>query len=476
MKSRIKISKHRSGDNNSVSKLTFYLYSLYIISFFLHLSARIPGIKVMRPDMLLVVSIFLMLAVERDKFKGCLTSSINKMMLIMLVYIILSLPFVEWPGSVLKNNLIVFIKAIIFFYFTVLIVDTNTRLKQFVFIFILCQTIRVLEPLYLNVTSGYWGSQTHLGGGEFTDRLSGSPVDIVNPNGLAFVIAMAFTFLHYLLGTLTWRYKLAYMSILPFFLYALLLTLSRSGFIAMAVICWNIFIHSRHKVVFLIVSLVAVFTLWSNMSPVQQERYLSLSGDEDVRGAETVQSRLSGWTKSISVIAGNPVFGHGIGTSKEAMYNEIRGGHVSHILYMEILIELGFIGFIIYMVFIKSIYDTLKRAITRLRDIQSFVVENDQYNVGIDINYYGNLVTALNASFWMYLVFSLAQYGVSEYHWYLLAGLVVLVEHNLSVEKEKISEYLESCDGQGNVPTEVVILNRIHTLKYPERIRASKNE
>lgn len=474
MKSRIKTPKYENDDNNSVKKLTFYLYSLYIISFFLHLPARFPGMNFMRPDMLLAISIFLMLAVEQDKFEGRLTSSSNKIMWIMLVYIALSLPFVEWPGSVLKDNLVVFIKAIIFFYFTVLIVDTNTRLKQFIFIFVLCQTFRVLEPLYLNVTSGYWGSNTHLGGGEFTDRLSGAPVDIINPNGLAFVIAMAFTFLHYLLGTLTWKYKLAYLSILPAFLYALLLTLSRSGFIAMAVICWNIFIHSRHKFVFLMVSLIAVVTLWSNMSPVQKERYLSLSGDEDVRGAETVQSRLSGWTKSIPVIAGNPVFGHGIGTSKEAMYNEIQAGHVSHILYMEIWIEIGFIGFIIYMAFIKSIYDTLKRAVARIRDIQSFVMEDDQYNVGIDVNYYGNLVTALNACFWMYLVFSLAQYGVSEYHWYLLAGLVVLVERNLNVEMEKISEYMELCAGQGDISTEVTTQNRSYKLKYPERDKRVK--
>lgn len=474
MKSRIKTLKHENEDNNSVKKLTFYLYSLYIISFFLHLPARFPGINVIRPDMLLVISIFLMLVVEQDKFEGRLTNSSNKIMRIMLIYIALSLPFVEWPGSVLKGNLTVFIKAIIFFYFTVLIVDTNTRLKQFVFIFVLCQTFRVLEPLYLHATSGYWGSKTHLGGGEFTERLAGSPVDIINPNGLAFVIAMAFTFLHYLLGTSTWKYKLTYLSILPALLYALLLTLSRSGFIAMAVICWNIFIHSRHKFIFLMVSLIAVATLWSNMSPVQQERYLSLTGDEDVRGSETVKSRLSGWTKSITVIAGNPVFGHGIGTSKEAMVNQIQEAHVSHILYMEILIELGLVGFIIYMAFIKSIYDTLKQTTANIQDVQNFVTENNQYNIGIDLNYYSNLVTALNASFWMYLVFSLAQYGVSEYHWYLLSGLVVLVERNLSVEKGKISEYLESCDVQGNIPTEVATQNRTKKLKYPEREKRVK--
>jgi hypothetical protein len=473
MKPRIKTPEHNSRDNNSVKNFTFYLYSLYIISFFLHLPARFPGINVIRPDMLLVMSIFLMLAVEQDKFEGRLTSSSSKIMKIMLVYIALSLPFVEWPGSVL-NNLSVFIKAIIFFYFTVLIVDTNTRLKQLVFIFVLCQTFRVLEPLYLHLTSGYWGSKTYLGGGEFADRLGGSPVDVINPNGLAFVIAMAFTFLHYLLSTSTWKFKLVYTSILPAFLYALLLTLSRSGFIAMAVICWNILIHSRHKIVFIMVSLIALVALWSNMSPVQQERYLSLTGDEDVRGAETVQSRLSGWTKSMHVIAGNPVFGHGIGTSGEAMFNEIQEAHVSHILYMEILIELGFVGFIIYMAFIKSIYDTLKLAITKIQDIQSFVVENDQYNVGIDVNYYGNLVTALNASFWMYLVFSLAQYGVTEYHWYLLAGLVVLVERNLSVEIEKTSEYMELCAGQSDVPTEVATQARTHKLKYPERDKRVK--
>ena len=52
------------------------------------------------------------------------------------------------------------------------------------------QVWRVLEPLYMHLKSGYWGDYASLGNWEYMNRLSGSPYDIINPNGLGFVIIM----------------------------------------------------------------------------------------------------------------------------------------------------------------------------------------------------------------------------------------------------------------------------------------------
>ena len=50
------------------------------------------------------------------------------------------------------------------------------------------------------MTNAYWGDAAHIGGGEFLNRLSGAPSDVINPNGLAFVIIIALPFMYLLIA------------------------------------------------------------------------------------------------------------------------------------------------------------------------------------------------------------------------------------------------------------------------------------
>src|SRR2546430_8139392 len=74
----------------------------------------------------------------------------------------------------------------------------TTLFRSLLVVYVATQLWRVLEPLYLHVTSGYWGSATSLGNWESMDRLARSPYDIINPNGLGFVIIMTLPLLHFL--------------------------------------------------------------------------------------------------------------------------------------------------------------------------------------------------------------------------------------------------------------------------------------
>ena len=114
-----------------------------------------------------------------------------------LIYIIITLPIVEWPGSVLNSGMEGFIKAIIFFYFTITLVDTEKKLKIIVWLFMIMQIFRVMEPLYLNLTEGYWGSATFVSG-TFEQRLSGSRSDVINPNELGYLAVVCVIFLYYM--------------------------------------------------------------------------------------------------------------------------------------------------------------------------------------------------------------------------------------------------------------------------------------
>src|SRR5690554_77525 len=395
-----------------VSTFCFGAYIYFLIDFFLHLSARIPGYGVLRPTLLLVAIISVSLLFQRDRLKDISKSQTYKSILILIGYIIVSLPLVEWPGSVVKNNIPDFVKAIVFFFFTAFIIDSEKRLKIFLLVFVGCQVIRVLEPLYLNITQGYWGSKTYLGVGEFAQRLSGAPSDVINPNELGFVIATAFPFLYYLLWLGRWKTKILFLTLAPFLLYALILTMSRGAMIAMLVIAWFIFKDSNKKPFLALVGVATLVAMWSVMSPEQKDRYLSLV-DSDAKQAASADGRIQGMINEFKIGLERPIFGHGLGTTGEAKFHLKGRAQAAHNLYAELLMEVGIIGLFIFIYYMKSIY---------------LVYKNNSRIIGElteDRWFYVRLNKAIVALFWMYAVYSMNYWGLSVYYWYLLGGLSI---------------------------------------------------
>lgn len=403
--------------DTAVSGFTFFLFMYFLVDFFLHLSARVPAYGALRPTLLLVLLITMLLVFQKEKFRGWTKDPVVRAMLVFLGYLVLSLPLVEWPGSVIRNNLAEFVKAIVFLFFTVLIVDSEKRLKIFLMVFVGCQLIRVFEPLFLNITQGYWGSKTYIGSGEFSARLAGAPSDVINPNELGFVIATAIPFLHYLLWTGRFTAKLLYLAAMPALLYALILTQSRGAFLALLVVAWMIFKESSRKIMLLVVAVAIAIAGWSVMSAEQKDRYLSLVGMSQSNNAASAEGRISGMMNEFGLGFSRPLVGHGLGTTPEAKVN-IAGsrGQAAHNFYAELLIETGILGFVLFMRFLLKIYG-------KFRDTNTLL--NNLLRVS-DLLFYRNLNKALIAVFWMYVVYSTNYWGLSQYYWYLFAGMLIV--------------------------------------------------
>jgi len=402
-----------------VSTFCFGAYIYFLIDFFLHLSARIPGYGVIRPTLLLVLIISFSLFVQRDKLRDLHKDPAYKAIIMLIVYIFISLPFVEWPGSVIKNNLPDFVKAVVFFFFTALIIDSERRLRTLLVVFVGCQVIRVLEPLYLNLTQGYWGSKTYLGVGEFAQRLSGAPSDVINPNELGFVIATAFPFLYYFLWLGRWKAKLLFVVIAPMLLYALVLTMSRGAMIAMLVIAWFIFKDSKRKLFLVLVGVSILVALWSVMSSDQKDRYLSLV-DSNAKQAASAEGRINGMINEFKIGLQRPIFGHGLGTTGEAKYHLKGRTQAAHNLYAELLMEVGVVGAIIFICYMFSIYRALKRN-------QGVLYKSESLDF-----FYMRLNRTLIALFWMYAIYSINYWGLSVYYWYMLGGMAIAFRWLLS--------------------------------------------
>jgi O-antigen ligase len=411
--------QNEMNDTKAKSNLELNLYLLFVASWFLHLPARVPALGVIRFDLLLVL-ILSVLALSRRSDHTEPKTTIDKLLRTLIAYSIVTILFVEWPGSAIKFGLPNLIKAVVFYYFTVAFVRTEQSLKRFVFVFVACQVLRVLEPLYLHVTEGYWGSQASMSGGtEFLERLSGSPNDTVNPNGLAFIICTVLPFLYFMQG-LSWKHRLAFVILAPISLYALALTGSRSGLVALLIVYLAILVKSKKRVLLLLCGIVAAVVGFLNMTPDMQDRYLSVvrKGEKNVT---TADERTEGMKEQLNVVLHRPIFGHGLGTSPEANYHFTSAGPYggralpAHNIFIEVAQELGLVGLMIFLLFMKSI-------------VRTFLDSQRGRFLGGGRGFIPVLIDAMQVWIVMNIVFSFASYGLSSYDWYLFGGLSVVIQ------------------------------------------------
>jgi len=411
----------QAGEPDSSGELDapFLGFVALILLTFLNIPSRLPAIGVIRPTLVLVIALVIACLARWSRPSAPLRGGALSLLLALVAYVLLSLPFVEWPGSVLNRNFEVFVKAVVFFFFTVTFVDTIRKLRILMGAYLGAQLFRVIEPLWLNVTEGYWGEDTYDGYTKWMDRLAGAPDDIIGANGLAFVIVSIIPFVHFwAFSPRTFRTLLAYCCMLATLLYTLVLTASRSGMVALVVVIAGIIALSRRRLLWIMVVVAVVALALPTLDPNQLERYQSLYRT-DVQGAASAAGRFAGIKTDFDVAMRHPLFGHGLGTSREALFNSAGGTHMSHNFYTESLIELGGLGTAIILAYLVA---TWRLARGSLRSLTA--AEDQNLDIEPILQWMPRALIVWTA---MCLVFNLASYGISEYQWYFIGGLAVVV-------------------------------------------------
>jgi len=398
----------------------YLLYLTFTVSYFLRFPSRYPILADFRIDFVLSVIIFLgiVLTGRLHRLRHP-NDKVTPRLLLLIGYIVITVPFVEWPGSVVRFGLEKLAKVVVFYFFTICLLDTEDRLKTFFYIFFGCQVFRIFEPIHLHVTTGYWGSSayTRIGGESALLRLSGAPHDVINPNQLAWVILTTSIFLFYLL--LTKRGvsgRCVRFALLATFGYGFVLTGSRSGFLTLLVLVPAMLYLSERRLntalTIGLISLPLLLLLGRVLTPELAIRYLSLF-DPTLPGGDTAAGRLHGLSSTLVTLANNPLLGNGLGTSQETNWNLSQSGQISHNLYIEIFQELGLVGFGLFFSFVFRTIRLLQLTRTRTR-IPS---RNEDF-----IN---RLATATQAWAIMNLFYGLASFGLTSWEWYLTGGLSV---------------------------------------------------
>jgi putative inorganic carbon (HCO3(-)) transporter len=400
-------------------KVFYYLLLVHAAITVMTLGSRIPGLGIIRPTLLLVAVIWgwwFAVGIRTDQTSG-VHDPWGKRLVILLVYSIVTLPFTMWPGSVLREGLPTFIRVASFLFFIIFLCTTWQRLRVFVFVWMGCEMFRVLQPLVMHLTTGYWGDSTYLGGGEFMGRLAGAPGDIVNPNGLGFIVASVLPFLHYYgMSQRRWIMKLAFIAVLVALLYAVVLTASRSSVLAVMVDVLFIAWRSKHRVTVFSIIAVGMVIAFNLMSDDLVDRYVSLvsSNTKNANNAKTAHGRMAAMVEDFELGLERPVFGFGLGTSKEANWNMRHDRYIAHNMYAEVLIELGLVGLGIFISFLAAIGRCMA-------DCARFLARAPPSVEGYAFMQW--LTSALRVWFPMAIVFFFAQYGLREADWYIIGGV-----------------------------------------------------
>jgi putative inorganic carbon (hco3(-)) transporter len=399
--------------------VAFALFCAFIISYFGRLARRVPLLGMLHLDFVLAALALVAMVFAARKptpnQSAPWTDPVAKRLWILLGYIVVTIPFVEWPGSVL-HNLENYLKSVCFFFLVVATVDTTRKLGILLAVYVATQVWRVMEPLYLHVTSGYWGDITSLGNWEYMDRLSGSPYDIINPNGLAFVVIMTLPMLQFLVRPDSMVRRLVWTVLALAMCYALVLSASRSGFLALVFLCLFAIWRSKHRAAWFTVAVAGAVVAVALMTNLQRERYISIFS-HSAPGAATAEHRISGVIGDFEVSLRRPLFGHGIGTSQEANAHFRDAYMLSHDLYTETAEELGYVGLVLVLALLWSF---LRACWTAQQVVSATPISDERLRFLHDVA--RSLVTVVAVD----LFFSFAAYGLNEPYWYFIGGLSVV--------------------------------------------------
>jgi putative inorganic carbon (hco3(-)) transporter len=198
--------------------------------------------------------------------------------------------------------------------------------------------------------------------------------------------------------------------------YALVLSASRSGFLALVFLCLFVIWRSKHRAVWLAVAVVGALLATALMTGLQRDRYVSIFSHTAPGGA-TAQGRINGVMEDFRVSLRHPFFGHGLGTSQEANAHYRDDDKPSHNLYTEVAEELGYVGLALALGLIWSFVRTCWVA---QRVVSATYVTDERHR------FLRLVATSLVVVMAVDLFFSFASYGWSEPYWYFIGGLSVV--------------------------------------------------
>ena len=205
--------------------------------------------------------------------------------------------------------------------------------------------------------------------------------------------------------------------------FALLLTFSRAGLLGLGLMLIIAIIRAKKKLIVLLVLAITLFIsvnimpsyIWEGLEERIVETERTLEDIESARDVDSTKRRYRLAKAAWAVFLDNPIFGIGVGNYyyEFRKYEAIPAGR-AHTRYLEVLAELGAVGFLLFM---AIIWHTLR---TLARMTKSAKAPVNYYAYGLYIGLIGFLVAAIflhaqqEKALWFIVFMSAALWKISQ--------------------------------------------------------------
>jgi len=411
-----------------------------------------PSLAPLRIELVYGVAIFIVLLKNKGSavFESFKTDPVLRGTLLLLGDVAITIPLAIWPGGAFAMFVEV-AKLVILQITMTAFIDSQERLKAITWLLVGFMMWFVGSTFFAFIHGQFYSLGQTYG---TIDRAQGINSMAGNPNELAGLLLAFLPFLMTLLATTKGLFTKVFLFLCGgMTLYVLCLTGARIVFLGLILITVFYVFRSKRPVLNLAVALVLAATLWFSLPKTYQDRFLTVkSYAEGGKLDPSNEYRLQIWDAGWRMFQDHPVLGVGAGQFSTAFGTKYSGkAHGAwmqpHNLYLQVVCELGIVGFIIFVYFLGQMWKAI-REVLRTKGMP-----------GLEINY--QFASACALMFVGNAFIGLVSHTLYRPYWYMLAGLVVanrlVTRHVLATQTP--APVVEQ-------PTRPRLPSRVQTLRY----------
>jgi|CXWL01.1.fsa_nt_gi O-antigen ligase len=398
----------------SVNYMLFKCVLAYLVVFYSQIGLRIPLLGSLRIELILGILILVgigvvrMQEVGRSDRNGPLTFSI----IFLFVAMALSIPGSAWKGRSVDTMFTVF-KMFALYIMIIATIDTETKLRQFMWVYILMVALVVGEPFVGTFTgSALWDS--HRG----YPKLKGMTGLWEHPNSLGGFAAGNLAFLYYMYFAeqkIIGRYFLVGLGVVS--LGTIVYTGSRTayvGVIGLGIILW---LRSSRKGLALAGIPVLLVLVWILAPEAYKNQFLTIgTAGNVIQGEESDDGSMNDrWeiiTDAVAIFLDHPILGVGVDAFMAARGERFDRWQDTHNLYLQVLTNIGIIGAVAFLMLLYRIFDSLNKA------KQVLTLNRSNSTLWLE-----SLASAVGAFLGARLIVGMFGMDLYENYWWLAAGL-----------------------------------------------------
>jgi putative inorganic carbon (HCO3(-)) transporter len=400
-----------------IFKYEFFGLIIYLVVFLFRPGETYAILNTIRVELILGAALAFLTLIKNKYRYGSFTvpdSRLNKDFLMLIGAMCLSLAFSACKDCTI-TSIVNMLKLGIFYLLIILQLDSRKRWETFLWIFFIINAIIAADIAY-----GFYHGQAVFNQG--LNRAEGGSSIMDNFNGIAITMntLIPFTYYLFLYYKIPWKKVLMGLMLILFF-WTMILTGSRGGLIGFLAILGFIWWSSKRKLAMSLVMIIFLTIGWMSLGADSQARYSSIL---DKNRDDSSENRIRAWIDGFELLLMRPLTGVGAGAFAWARAERFGRYLNPHNLYVQVLVELGIIGAIIYFLFLSHIFK-INRQIIRTAPVR-----------GSPTGLVSSVARATMISCASLLVTGMFAHSAYRFTWYFLAAMTVVSSHLLAISEE----------------------------------------